>query len=290
MDRRPVVGVRRDDDDVAVEAHLLAVVLADVRVVPVDAGVGERDACRVAPADRHRRPGSRACRRSGSPAAARASGRSPPCRPRSRRRRATSEPCGDPQRRAGDGAVVGEHPHRRVADALGHRRDAQREPVAVGELDRRGGATPPAGRRSRAGTRWSERSSRLLAGFGARRSQSAKHSSRGRPQRAVRRGRWSWGARAPIWPTLRPARGGGASSATSTWRAPVRVLGYAGSVCGPGLATAPRTVATNAASAWSVGIRPARSSALPAWTSAMTIERCHPAGTSARKAPSACPR
>ena len=51
----------------------------------------------------------------------------------------TSEPCGNPQRRAGDGAVVGEHPHGRVADALGHRRDAQREPVAVGELDDRGG-------------------------------------------------------------------------------------------------------------------------------------------------------
>jgi hypothetical protein len=42
MDRRPVVGVGRLDDDIAVEAHLLAVVLADVRVLPVDAGVGER--------------------------------------------------------------------------------------------------------------------------------------------------------------------------------------------------------------------------------------------------------
>ena len=38
---------------VAVEAQLLAVVLADVRVVPVDAGVGERDARRVAAADGH---------------------------------------------------------------------------------------------------------------------------------------------------------------------------------------------------------------------------------------------
>ena len=53
MDRRPVVGVGRDDDDVAVQPHLLVVVLADVRVVPVDARVGERDACRVAPADRN---------------------------------------------------------------------------------------------------------------------------------------------------------------------------------------------------------------------------------------------
>ena len=44
----------------------------------------------------------------------------------------------DPQRRAGDRAVVGEHPHGGVADALGHRRDPQREAVAVGELDDRG--------------------------------------------------------------------------------------------------------------------------------------------------------
>jgi hypothetical protein len=41
---RPVVALGRDDHDVAVLAELLAVVLADVRVVPVDAGVGERDA------------------------------------------------------------------------------------------------------------------------------------------------------------------------------------------------------------------------------------------------------
>ena len=37
--RRPVFRVGRDDDDVAVETHLLAVVLADVRVVPVRAGI-----------------------------------------------------------------------------------------------------------------------------------------------------------------------------------------------------------------------------------------------------------
>ena len=54
MRRRPVVGVGRLDEDVAVQAHLLAVVLADVRVVPVDARVGERDPGREALADRHR--------------------------------------------------------------------------------------------------------------------------------------------------------------------------------------------------------------------------------------------
>ena len=80
---RPVAGLGRDDDHVAVEAHLLAVVLPDVRVVPVDAGVGEREAVGEAAALRDRRPGSRGCRRSGSPAAGRASGRCRPGRPRS---------------------------------------------------------------------------------------------------------------------------------------------------------------------------------------------------------------
>src|SRR3712207_8085001 len=37
------------------EAELLSVVLADVRVVPVDAGVGERDPVGEAAADRNRR-------------------------------------------------------------------------------------------------------------------------------------------------------------------------------------------------------------------------------------------
>ena len=138
VDRRPVVGVRWDDDDVAVQAHLLAVVLADVRVVPVDAGVGERDACRVAPADRNGLLGL--------VRAVEAVLQAQPVPVDGRLHVALVldvdqqlRPLGNPQRRAGDGAVVGEHPHRRVADALGHRRDAQREAVAVGELDGRGG-------------------------------------------------------------------------------------------------------------------------------------------------------
>src|SRR5215211_8864681 len=45
------------DLDVAVEPELLPVVLADVRVVPVQAGVGERDAAREAAADLDRRLG-----------------------------------------------------------------------------------------------------------------------------------------------------------------------------------------------------------------------------------------
>ena len=57
MHRRPVVLVGWDDDDVAVQTHLLAVVLADVRVVPVDAGIGEVKPVAERAADRHRRLG-----------------------------------------------------------------------------------------------------------------------------------------------------------------------------------------------------------------------------------------
>jgi hypothetical protein len=52
---RPVAGLGGVDEDVAVEAQLLAVVLADVRVVPVDAGVGAVDVVRERVADRNRR-------------------------------------------------------------------------------------------------------------------------------------------------------------------------------------------------------------------------------------------
>ena len=57
MRRPPVVGVRGLDDHVAVEAHLLGVVLADVRVVPVDPGIRERHATGEPAADGDRRLG-----------------------------------------------------------------------------------------------------------------------------------------------------------------------------------------------------------------------------------------
>jgi hypothetical protein len=41
----------------------------------------------------------------------------------------------DLQRRTGHRAVVGQHPHRRVADPLLDRHDLELELVAVGELD-----------------------------------------------------------------------------------------------------------------------------------------------------------
>ena len=56
---RPVVRVRGDDDDVPVQAELLPVVLANVRVVPVDAGIGELDVVGEALADGDR--GLRRC-------------------------------------------------------------------------------------------------------------------------------------------------------------------------------------------------------------------------------------
>ena len=137
--RWPVVGITRDDDQVAVEAHLLAIVLADVRVVPVDAGVGELDAGGKVAADWDRRLRL------------------------VRSLVAVLEPQPMPvdgalhvalvldvdndlrallhfQRRPWNRAVVGEHPHRRVAELLGDRSDPQLEFVALGQLDDVGGA------------------------------------------------------------------------------------------------------------------------------------------------------
>jgi hypothetical protein len=46
----------------------------------------------------------------------------------------------DTEGRAGDGPVVGQHSHRRVPEGFGDRRDAQLEPVTVGQLDQLGRA------------------------------------------------------------------------------------------------------------------------------------------------------
>ena len=55
MRGRPVLGITRDDEDVPVETQLLAVVLADVRVVPVRARVGKAHFIRERLADGDRR-------------------------------------------------------------------------------------------------------------------------------------------------------------------------------------------------------------------------------------------
>jgi hypothetical protein len=53
IDRRPVRRVGGLDDDGSVQAHLQAEVLADVRVVPVEPGVGKLDLAGELPADRN---------------------------------------------------------------------------------------------------------------------------------------------------------------------------------------------------------------------------------------------
>ena len=54
VDGWPVRRVGRLDDDRPVQAHLQAEVLADVRVVPVEPGIGELHLVRERPADRDR--------------------------------------------------------------------------------------------------------------------------------------------------------------------------------------------------------------------------------------------
>ena len=136
---RPVVGVGRLDEHVAVQAHLLAVVLADVRVIPVQPRIGERDAGGEPLADRHR-----PLRLVRSVVAV---------------LQAQSVPMDGGvhvalvldvdhdlralphlQRRSGDRPVVGQHPDRGVAQALGDRSDPQVIAVTVGQLDKLGRA------------------------------------------------------------------------------------------------------------------------------------------------------
>ena len=135
--RRPVLGIGRDDDDVAVQAQLLAVVLADVRVVPVDARIWELHPIGEALAHLHRR-----LRFVGAVVAV----LDPHAVPVHGRLQVTLvhhidddlRPLPHSQRRAGDRTVVGEHPHSRIAEPLRHRSDPQLEHIAVGYLDELG--------------------------------------------------------------------------------------------------------------------------------------------------------
>ena len=121
----------------------------------------------------------------------------------------TSElgPLRHPQRRAGDGAVVGEHPHRRVADALGHRRDAQREcgnrrrarPPSVAEA-----AGRPEVSRGNSFVGRVIRSPLLVSGRGEAHVR-PEHGSGGRPRQAGPAGRVISGRAGAHGPTLRPA-------------------------------------------------------------------------------------
>ena len=133
MRRRPVVGIGRDDEDVPVQAELLPVVLADVRVVPVDARIGEVEPVGERPADRDRR--LRLVR-------AVVAVFEPQPVPVHRRLQVAvvhdvDDELASPRGRAASGrdrAVVGEHPHRRVAEPLRNRRDAELQFAVVANL------------------------------------------------------------------------------------------------------------------------------------------------------------
>ena len=146
MRRRPVVLVGWDDDDVAVQAHLLAVVLTDVRVVPVDTGVGKFQAVAERAADRHRRLSL--------VGAVVAIVQAKPVPVHGRFEVAVVfdvddqlRPLADTQCRSGNRTAVGEHPHLLVADLLGDGADAKLGRVAVCKVDdpRRGCLREPLG-------------------------------------------------------------------------------------------------------------------------------------------------
>ena len=130
--RRPVARLARLDDDVPVQPELLAVVLANVRVVPVDARVRERQLVCERAADRDRRLCFvRAVVAVVEPQPVPVDGVGEVALVRDVHRDARA--LADPQRRAGDRAVVGEHPQGVAADPLGDRRDREVDAPAAGD-------------------------------------------------------------------------------------------------------------------------------------------------------------
>ena len=150
VDGRPVGRVGRLDDDRAVQAHLLREVLAHVRVVPVEAGVGELHLAAVAAADRD---GFLGLVRDAVVAVLQ-----PETVPVHGRLHVAvvAYVHGDPgslrdvERRAGDRAVVGEHPQVAV-QLLADRADREAVAVTVGQPDqlRTGDLGQPGGLRRR---------------------------------------------------------------------------------------------------------------------------------------------
>ena len=137
IDSRPVVGLGRGHEDVPVEAELLAVVLADVGVVPVRARVGHGHLVRERLADGYRRLCLvRAVEAVLEPEAVPVHGRVDVAvvRHMDGDRRALR----NLQRRAGHGAVVGEHSHGVVAHSFPYGGDLEVELVSVSELDQLG--------------------------------------------------------------------------------------------------------------------------------------------------------
>ena len=119
------------DHDRAVQPHLQAEVLADVRVVPVEPGVREPELARVRPADRDRYLGliGHTVVLVLQPQAMPVHGRLDI--PVVLRVHGDLRALIDVQGRAGDRPVVGEHPQLGAVDVLAHRADPQIQPVPV---------------------------------------------------------------------------------------------------------------------------------------------------------------
>ena len=131
---RPVVRLARGDEDVSVQPHLLAIVLTDVRVVPVRAGVGHVHLVREALAERDR------CLR--VMRAVVAVFESQPVPVNGRVEVAVVDDMDgdrcvlrDLQSGAWDGAVVRQHAHGRITDPFLDGLDLELELVTVGQLD-----------------------------------------------------------------------------------------------------------------------------------------------------------
>ena len=148
----PVIGVGRNDEDVAVETELLTVVLADVRVVPVRALVGAVHLVGERLPDRDRR--LRVVR----PVVAVLEPEPVPVHGRVevaavRDVDGDGRASRDLERRAGNRAVVRQHPHDGVPDPLAHRRDLELELVTVAQgHDLRAAGLRKAGRLCREST------------------------------------------------------------------------------------------------------------------------------------------
>ena len=130
---RPVSRVGGLDHDRAVQPHLQAEVLPDVRVVPVEPGVGELDLVGEGAADRDRRlglvrdPVVTVLQPQPVPVHRRLDVAVVP------HLHGDLRPLIDVQDRAGDRPVVGEHAQLGAVDVLAHRADPQVEPVPVVE-------------------------------------------------------------------------------------------------------------------------------------------------------------
>ena len=137
VDRGPVVSLRGLDDDVAGQAHVLRVVLADVRVIPVQALVGKTNPVGEMSTDRDRL--LRFVRDAVVPVLEPKPVPVDRCRDVAVVRHVDDDLRSLPDAQGGsrDRAVVGEPPHRDAPDALRHGSDPQVELVAVGQVDLR---------------------------------------------------------------------------------------------------------------------------------------------------------